>query len=415
MARVVEFIPGPRTIASAKAIAVLTAPPAQAFTNLFALAGLVMHGVQTRLVFSADVTLSGTTVTDRIGSFRLVDGVTPVAGADIRMTDEVVEASRKWTVNMDFIITPIAGTHTFAVQWATNANATMVIDGTDTSHGFGQLQVEELASSGTTLVGLVNADIFVDTRIVNNPRDMAEQINLSFAAVLLANPLTELVDISVSGGGAGNVFELVILYKLPTEGETLIFPLVADQFPEIGFGPDRTTMNASVNRLFTGEPANILNFWSTACAGDGAIWMTILIFEEGAGPGPGLLAAARSFEALTAAQRVEATQAAKDIGALREVTRRRMTSTSIPKPMLDAALRARDRRLSIEQKVNASRVARRNAAQAAIEEADELDASARRASATTPPPSAAPPSFPTYSRRPEPQHAPSSVDPKKEK
>lgn len=281
----------PRTIAHTEITSALTIPPSTAFVNLLQLTALNMHQVRTRLTFTAGLSLSGTTLTQRLASFRfLQDAVagSPLMGQDINLPATAAEIQQNLAVAMSVIIVPTLAVHSFQVQWQTSANATATIDGSDKSHGGGMFVVEELDSldSGDAPIA---GDCFFACVTANDPAVLASLIRQNFAFIAADFPDAQLVDLSIAGGGAGNVFQATIFYRTPEESDVFAYPLVSAQSVFMAFGTDPNNNAGALNRFLLANAAATLNVWATGCAGDGAIWCECLIYEPGAGPGPGLL------------------------------------------------------------------------------------------------------------------------------
>src|SRR5262245_9959527 len=298
--RLFSTIAGQRSIAQVRTTGDNQITPSTAFTDLLRINPIVTHGLPVRVTASIAVNLLGTTLTVRTVFFRLVRGAgagTTLQGIPMNMDATEAATSVAGCVAMDFLIVtppPASATEQYALQWSTGTNATADVNGTDPNGGGAVLNVEELGGTGTN-TGVLGSELAFDTRQANNPAEILAQVVASFAEVLLFNPNTQLVDIVVSGGGAGQVFLVEMSYRFPAAPDTE-FPAVSTLAAYIAFGPDRSTNSNSLNRILVTQQAGEFLYWANACGGDGALWLTILVYVPGPTPppGPGLLFASQA-------------------------------------------------------------------------------------------------------------------------
>jgi hypothetical protein len=264
--------------------------------DLLRLTGVDIHGGSpVRVRATVAVTLTGTTNTVRTVFFTLTHGPgagTILYGVPISLNNDLAATSMSESVELDFIILnpPAAATDEFALRWSTGANATANVNGSVAGQGGGVLNVEELSSASGS-IGPTADTIFFDSKVATEPTGLLTAFGVSFANALDIDPDIQIVDISVRGGGAGNVYMLDVIYRLPQLVEDVVYPRLADQLLAIGFGAEPLSMVFSSTRWLTDFPAAILNFWDEACSGDGAQWVSVYMFEPGeVPPGPGLLA-----------------------------------------------------------------------------------------------------------------------------
>jgi len=288
--RLAASTPGPRTIAQASVAGSQTIVPSTAFTDLLRLTGVNIHGGQpTRVTATGSVILTGTTNTVRTVFFELTHGVgagTVLAGGAVSLADDEAATSLSTFFALNFIILapPALPADEFALRWSTGANATANVNGTVPENGGATLNVEELTSANS-VVGPTIGDVFFVARQANDAQTLLAQIQNSFASALLVDPDVQLVDIVVSGGGAGNVFLAEMCFRLPQVVEDVAYPAVSDLAVAVASGPDWASNTVALNRLVLAQPLGVLEFWANACAGDGAIWLTVQIYIAGVGEG----------------------------------------------------------------------------------------------------------------------------------
>ncbi|MGH7605552.1 MAG: hypothetical protein ACRENK_16355 [Gemmatimonadaceae bacterium] len=289
--RLFSNVPGSRIIQSANLVNANSIAPSTAFVNLMSLGPFTFSGVKTRFSFSAGAALSGTTDTLRTGSFRLTEdaAVVGLIGVDVQLpADEAGAGVYKETSALEYIRTPTAGAHTYHIQWATSANATLAVDGSDPSHGGATFTIEELESSGGSDVGPLADEIIIDTRQVTEAKGLAMQIADSFADAQSIDPDMTLVDVVLGGGGAGGVLQVILMYRLPQLGpQPVAYPLVSDLAAAVSFGGDQVSNRISINKFVGDHPGAELQFWANTCIGDGAAWLQVILYipgeeEEGA-------------------------------------------------------------------------------------------------------------------------------------
>jgi hypothetical protein len=210
-------------------------------------------------------------------------------GVPISLNNDAAATSFSESVAMSFILLAPAvnAADQFALQRSTGANATANVNGTDPNTGGAVLNVEELSSDSTT-VGPVGGDLLFDCRIANTPQGIVDQVLSGFTLAQTVDPAIQLVDINLAGGGAGNVYMVELCYRVPPPGD-VAFPAVSDLNVVAGFGPNKSTNNTSLNRWTVANPTATLEFWAEGCSGDGAEWLTLLVYVPGIG-GLGLLA-----------------------------------------------------------------------------------------------------------------------------
>lgn len=288
-----------RIIQSAGLVNTNSIGPSTAFTNLINLGPFTFAGVKTRFTFGATASLSGTTNTLRTGSFRLVEDAAGILGTDIQLpADNAGAGVYKQTVGLQLIRTPTAGVHTYHIQWMTSANATLAVDASNIDHGFAQFSIEELDGVGSNVAPIAD-ECIIDTVQCTDPASLKTAIEKSFARALVIDANMAVVDINLEAGGAGGVMQAVIIYRLPQVGvQTVEYPLVADLAVAVSYGPDRVTNRLSLNKLIGDDPGALLDFWSGASMGDGAVWVQVILYEPGEGEGEGLVAP-QSFSAKT--------------------------------------------------------------------------------------------------------------------
>ncbi|MGH7605550.1 MAG: hypothetical protein ACRENK_16345, partial [Gemmatimonadaceae bacterium] len=86
----------------------------------------------------------------------------------------------------------------------------------------------------------------------------------------------QLVDVYLAGGGAGNVWEATLLYSTVENGD---FPQLAIQTPVAFFGTDRKSVLDSVKRFYAAHGDVSTTFFDSAVAGDGAVFMSVLVYQ----------------------------------------------------------------------------------------------------------------------------------------
>jgi hypothetical protein len=294
--RVSTAVAGPRTIVQATINNNNTIGPNTAVTDLLRLTGVDIHGSPVRVRASVAVTLTGTTNTVRTVFFTLTHGAgagTVLFGVPISMNNDAAMTSISESVALDFIILapPVAAADEFALRWSTGANATANVNGTVVGTGGGVLNVEELTSANSS-VGPSADTLILDSAVATDPTGLLAVLGASFANALDIDPDMQIVDLNIAGGGAGNVYMVDVIYRLPQLVDDAPFPRLADQIVAIGFGSEARAMVVSSSRWLDAFPDATLNFWTEACSGDGAAWVTLYMFDPGdVPPGPGLLAA----------------------------------------------------------------------------------------------------------------------------
>lgn len=101
-------------------------------------------------------------------------------------------------------------------------------------------------------------------------------IGRAVTTYVTANPTAVLIDLSLSGGGAGNTFMATLLVA-PVGGSPTEERLVNQVFHWFT-APDRLTLQTKLNDFFTAlAGGNALWAWDIACAGDGAVWVAVLL------------------------------------------------------------------------------------------------------------------------------------------
>jgi hypothetical protein len=276
--------------------------PNTAFQDLIRINPFVGHGVPTLVTFTAALNMTGATGSSRQTFFRLVHGpaaTTVLQGLRVALSAADTGDALSVAVAISFLVIapPVNATDQYAVQWSTNANVTANVDGTALDVGGGSLIVQELGNAATS-IGVVGSELIFDTRQANNPVDILRQIQLSLSEFLLVSPIMQLVDVVISGGGAGNVYLVELAYRLPPVADTL-FPAVSTLSAAVAFGPDRTTNSVALNRIRTANPLAQFLFWANAAAGDGVMNMTVLLYIAGPPPGPTFAASLRSGGTVT--------------------------------------------------------------------------------------------------------------------
>lgn len=285
---------GVRSIAQQQLATSNTIVPNTAFQDLLRINPIVTHGLPVRVTTSIAVTLTGTTLTVRTVLFRLVRGAgagVTLQGILFNLDSSEAATSVAGCVAIDFLIVappPASATEQYALQWSTGANATANVNGTDPNTGGAVLNVEELSPS-TMTTGIVGSELIFDTRQANNPVDILRQIQTSLTEFLVVSPIIQLVDVVISGGGAGNVYLVELAYRLPPAADT-VFPAVSTLSAAVAFGPDRTTNSVALNRIRTANPLAQFLFWANAAAGDGVMNMTVLLYIAGPPTGPAFAA-----------------------------------------------------------------------------------------------------------------------------
>lgn len=277
-------IPGVRTIAQATITSSVTITPNTAFADLMRLSGLNIQGGPVRITVTGAVNLTGTTNTVRSVFFELVHGAgnTVLCGGAVSMTNDEAATSTSQFFSLQFIILSpaVLATDQFAIRWSTGANATANVNGTDLTAGGAVLNVEELSAPDTG-VGLGMDTVVLDSVVGNEPGGLGASIAGSFLKALTASADMQVVDVDMSGGGAGNVYMIDFIYRLPQLEETVFYPLLADQSFALRFGSDRKSMVESCARFVDLFPEGVLNFWAEGCSGDGAAWIILYLFETG--------------------------------------------------------------------------------------------------------------------------------------
>jgi hypothetical protein len=119
-----------------------------------------------------------------------------------------------------------------------------------------------------------------------DPRVLQTKLAASFAAQLLDDPATELVEIALAGGGAGGVLQATIYYS--TAGETTFPPLV-DQHVKVIFGSDRKTVFDKLAAFYADPDVDRTTFVEKVAQGDGIQWVDLIVYTL-TPRGPGLLA-----------------------------------------------------------------------------------------------------------------------------
>jgi hypothetical protein len=104
------------------------------------------------------------------------------------------------------------------------------------------------------------------------------------AAYVLANPDAQLIDLSLAGGGAGNVFMATMLF-VPGSIDTPLPERFVSMVVKYFTASDQATLQSKMNAYLGTLGGTIaLWAWETSCAGNGAVWIAILVTYN---PNPG--------------------------------------------------------------------------------------------------------------------------------
>lgn len=294
--RISTSTPGPKTIAQTALAINASITPNTAAVDLLRLSALDIHDVPVRVTVTGKVLLSGTTNTVRTVTFQLVHGAgagTLLQDASYTLPVDYAPTSGTFAIAMSFILNPAVAnaTDTFAVRWATSANATATIDATSPGSDC-VLNVEELTALNVS-VGPIGDELVLGTAQGNDPINLATSIGGFFASVLTDAPLAQLVDVSISGGGAGNIYFAEFILRLPQLEEDVAYPPLADMVGVMAWGGDRRTIHTSASRWLDDDVLDdaVLEAWAEATSGDGAQSLVYFLVTPPDDEGPGLLAA----------------------------------------------------------------------------------------------------------------------------
>jgi hypothetical protein len=112
-----------------------------------------------------------------------------------------------------------------------------------------------------------------------DPVVLESKIGASFAAQILTDPDSRLVEVNVAGGGAGGVLQATIFYTTDTSAN---FPLVSDQLVRVFWGPDRQTVFDKLEAFYAGLPEDArTTFVDKVTMGDGIVWVDVVVYEPG--------------------------------------------------------------------------------------------------------------------------------------
>ena len=117
----------------------------------------------------------------------------------------------------------------------------------------------------------------VDVVESTSPLTLEGKVAASFAAQLLAHPVSQLVDIYVAGGGAGGVFQATILYSTV---EATHFPPLVDQNVKVFQAPDPQTEKTKIAAFLALPTTDRITFADKVAAGAGALWVDLLVYTR---------------------------------------------------------------------------------------------------------------------------------------
>ncbi len=114
--------------------------------------------------------------------------------------------------------------------------------------------------------------------------DLAAEVARAVAAVIADSATAVLYDFMVQGGGAGNVFEAVLLIQPTNDVAPPLNGFLLSQMTFKWFqASDAKTMQDKINAYLDSLVPAIVGigplpaFWAHACSGDGATWLTALV------------------------------------------------------------------------------------------------------------------------------------------
>lgn len=115
----------------------------------------------------------------------------------------------------------------------------------------------------------------VDVVDSQDPAVLEGKIAASFAAQVLAHPVSQLIEIALAGGGAGGVLQATIYYSTTEDGN---FPPVADQHVRVFFASDRETMRVKIEDFYLTVPVDRTTFVEKVAQGDGIQWIDLIVY-----------------------------------------------------------------------------------------------------------------------------------------
>lgn len=119
----------------------------------------------------------------------------------------------------------------------------------------------------------------------NDFDSLATMVANATAAYIVLNANAQLIDVSLAGGGAGNVF-MATLLVVPGDNETPTEERLTNMAVQFFTASDHATLQSKLNAYVTSLGADIaLWAWETACAGDGAVWIAMLVTYTPGGGG----------------------------------------------------------------------------------------------------------------------------------
>lgn len=112
------------------------------------------------------------------------------------------------------------------------------------------------------------------------PSVLEAKIAASFAAQLVAAPVSQLVEIALAGGGAGGVLQATIYYSTEEDG---LFPPLDEQNIRVFFASDRKTMADQIAGFYATTDVDRTTFVEKVAQGDGIQWVDLIVYTLGVG------------------------------------------------------------------------------------------------------------------------------------